>query len=630
MSAKKKRTSRAANSVPSDLSHADRVPAGILFGDMKGSTAAAEKDEVSAVRVLRDYLAFVHDTVHRFSPRFYKVKAESDGFMARFANAHAMVECGIALQEGFLERQWKVRLGGNYVEAFEDGDGDLLGVDMNRAARIASAADADRCQFLVSQSVPMVVRNRVSGIIFRDFGPVEAKGVDGGLRTYEVVSVPKNPLLMMPHRGHPDDELIATLPTVGSAPSPEAHPSGAPLLPSHEARLTVEDPQAIGGERLRPPDVFTTIGFPRYTYVDRSDLPFENELREALVSPGIVSISGPSKTGKSLLVEHVVPPAKLVQIDGASVRHADDVWYGVLRKVMTPLDRARALAEGENPFGLASDVLSTRDLVLLIEDFHYVEPDARTAVARQVKSAAHAGGRVVLASVPFRTDDVVRSNPDLRGRIRPITTSWWDHADLRRIAELGFKCLDLDVEPSTISNLIAEAVGSPHLMQSVCLHACAALIKWENSPRLVIPMGHRSNIFHRVAKGLEYGALLDSPAGDGQEKRYQTEQNSAHSTFSLLMEALGHEPAQLEFSDAELIARMQKLCIRPPVPSPSEVRAVCAEFASRAKMLFPNEALADWHLERNRLQILDPLLLFYARWGAAGQIQDRERRRSSW
>jgi len=168
--------------------HADRVPAGILFGDLKGSTAAAEVDELRAVKVLQDYLELIAETVEAFSPRYFKIKAESDGFMARFATAHVMVQCGMALKNQFLKRGWKVRLGGNYVEAFElELEGDLIGADMNRTARIAAAAQPEGCQFLVSEAVAVVIRDRLTGIAFALHGVVEAKGIKEGINTYEVV-----------------------------------------------------------------------------------------------------------------------------------------------------------------------------------------------------------------------------------------------------------------------------------------------------------------------------------------------------------------------------------------------------------------------------------------------------------
>src|ERR1700694_1321485 len=97
-------------------SHSDRVPAGILFGDMKGSTASAERNEFDAVGTIREYLQLIEATVRDFSPRSFIPKSEGDGFMARFPNAHVMVECGMALRQSFVGHGWKVRLGGRSVE----------------------------------------------------------------------------------------------------------------------------------------------------------------------------------------------------------------------------------------------------------------------------------------------------------------------------------------------------------------------------------------------------------------------------------------------------------------------------------------------------------------------------------
>ncbi len=170
----------------------DRVPAGILFGDMKGSTEEAESDEKSTVGKLREYERIVHDTAKGFGPSFYKVKSEGDGFMATFATAHAVVACGFAVQQEFRRRGWQVRLGGHYGEVFRNESGDAFGADVNRAARIMSAADASCGQFLVSDTVKDIVRSRLSTVRLEPRPPIAAKGV-GQLTVYEVVPTGTQP-----------------------------------------------------------------------------------------------------------------------------------------------------------------------------------------------------------------------------------------------------------------------------------------------------------------------------------------------------------------------------------------------------------------------------------------------------
>jgi hypothetical protein len=54
-------------------------------------------------------------------------------------------------------------------------------------------------------------------------------------------------------------------------------------------------------------------------------------LRDSLDTPcQVVSLSGPSKSGKTVLVEKVVGRDLLISLSGASIRHPDEVWQKVL------------------------------------------------------------------------------------------------------------------------------------------------------------------------------------------------------------------------------------------------------------------------------------------------------------
>ena len=55
-------------------------------------------------------------------------------------------------------------------------------------------------------------------------------------------------------------------------------------------------------------DVFTPAGVPTVTYVYRGEQDLETQLRHALKTPGlIISLSGPSKSGKTVLIKKVIP-----------------------------------------------------------------------------------------------------------------------------------------------------------------------------------------------------------------------------------------------------------------------------------------------------------------------------------
>src|ERR1043165_3286111 len=83
--------------------------------------------------------------------------------------------------------------------------------------------------------------------------------------------------------------------------------------------------------RLRSSEVFTPTDYPKLTYVQRDELHHERLLGEWIrSSTQIASISGPSKAGKTVLVQRVVGMGNLITVSGASVRAPDQLWERVL------------------------------------------------------------------------------------------------------------------------------------------------------------------------------------------------------------------------------------------------------------------------------------------------------------
>ena len=60
------------------------------------------------------------------------------------------------------------------------------------------------------------------------------------------------------------------------------------------------------------------------------------------------------------------------------------------------------------------------DFVVLVDDFHYMPRDVQSEAAKSLKEAVRLGVKVCTAAVRHRGDDLVRANPELRGRVRAI------------------------------------------------------------------------------------------------------------------------------------------------------------------------------------------------------------------
>jgi class 3 adenylate cyclase len=163
----------------------------ILFTDVKGSTALTDRlGDKRARDLLREHESVVREALKAHGGS--EVKTMGDGFMASFSSATKALECAIAIQRSFAERNdsadepIKVRIGLNAGEPIAEvdpgGRGDLFGTAVNMAARIAGKADGG--EILASN----VVRELVAGkdFLFNDRGETELRGFEDPVRVYEV------------------------------------------------------------------------------------------------------------------------------------------------------------------------------------------------------------------------------------------------------------------------------------------------------------------------------------------------------------------------------------------------------------------------------------------------------------
>ncbi len=265
-------------------------------------------------------------------------------------------------------------------------------------------------------------------------------------------------------------------------------------------------------EKIRVSQVFVTAN-PDYTYTERSSARLEQALRDHIDEKDkLLLITGPTKSGKTVLVDHVVPEevTPVVKIEGPMVTSDADVWkqvvdeLNVFTDVGTEASRTevstdvigadaglnvgvlRAGGRLENRDGTTTSASKTRSLsrtpetagreallnsgaALIIDDFHHVNPEVQRTLIRQLKSiVAKRAAPIVLVAVPHHAADVVRAEREMQGRLKHVTVPDWTIDELKEIAQLGFKVLNVDC-PDSLSHRLAEvAWGSPHLMQVLC------------------------------------------------------------------------------------------------------------------------------------------------------------------
>ncbi len=416
---------------------------------------------------------------------------------------------------------------------------------------------------------------------------------------------------------------------------------------------------------MRNTAVFTPSDYPVHTYVKRDEQKTEERLRQALETPGeVVSVSGPSKSGKTVLIENVVGRENLITVTGASIGIASDLWEKALDWMDVPTQSAQSASssgavspslEAGGKFGLtglgeisgkiglgASTTTSATEsvsngrrgmsqvireiadssFVLLIDDFHYMPASVQGDVAKQIKEAARLGVKICTASVPHRSDDVVRANPELRGRIRAVDTKPWERLELVEIGRIGFPILGINVPKDKLDLLAKESFQSPQLMQAVCLQVCYQIGLRESKDDLVERDLTEDEIrlsLEETSTRTDFASLLrqmhEGPKTRGTERKEFSLSDGSHGdVYRALLLAIKADPPSPGFAWNDLSRRVQAVC-KPDSPQAASLSTACAQIARIAKDMYPGQRVIDWEGDpTNLLSIEDPYFLFYLRW----------------
>jgi hypothetical protein len=423
---------------------------------------------------------------------------------------------------------------------------------------------------------------------------------------------------------------------------------------------------------LKAQEVFTPGSFPARTYVERAGVKLESSLRDAVDTPGqIVSLIGPSKSGKTVLVEKVVGRDLLITITGAGIKSPEQIWSRVLDWMGVPAltesssstsgkvsgeasasgsvdvpyiakadaeakasaeighERGNSKAFERTGLGQVVKEIANSDYVVLVDDFHYMPRDVQVEAAKTLKEAVRLGVKVCTAAVLHRGDDLVRANPELRGRVRAVDLKYWSPDDLKKIAESGFKELNASLDPNAVLTLVREAAGSPQLMQLLCLHTCFVMgtrRMSSNHVSLNPTQEELREIFEETSAATDFRSLVDvidsGPRTRGTERKvYTFADGSKGDVYRAVLKAVASNPPRLSFTYEELLSRTIKIC-KGESPVGSSVTGTCLHINRLALDKFPKERAIDWDEQKQILDLPDPYLLFYLRW--SGRLMEAE------
>lgn len=166
-----------------------RKLAAIMFTDMVGYSALAQRDDRLALELLEEHRTLLREIF----PRFYgtEIKTIGDAFLVEFQSALEAAECAVAIQRALAkrnadapaERQIELRIGIHIGDVVHRG-GDVYGDGVNIASRIQQLAGSGG--ICVSMDVERQIRNRLE-VRFEKLAPTELKNISVPMDLFRIV-----------------------------------------------------------------------------------------------------------------------------------------------------------------------------------------------------------------------------------------------------------------------------------------------------------------------------------------------------------------------------------------------------------------------------------------------------------
>jgi len=419
---------------------------------------------------------------------------------------------------------------------------------------------------------------------------------------------------------------------------------------------------------MKATEVFTPGTLPKYTYYERPNRNLEEALLHAVDTPGIIaSVSGPSKSGKTVLCESVIGLGSMLLVTGGGVDSEPIFWQRIRSRLKLPAGTSTSTAaershevggaakgglgfllkaEGEVSGKIARSTqdqttlqfegISGVDLLervraggqtLVVDDFHYIGRDLQASLVEQFKEAARAGCTIVVVSVPHRSDDVIRANPDLRGRLRAVEVSYWTEEELSNIPKLGFPNLNVKLDEAIVKKFAVESLSSPQLMQSLCLDLCRAKAIDETLTSLTVVDVREDDLAH-VLKGVASASscqtaldiLEKGPRVRGTErKEYSLKDGSSGDVYAVVLKAISSGKPQLALSYPEIRDRVALIAEGEP-PSGSSIVSTLTQMDEAARNMRQGDRVLEWDSEKETLNFPDPYFVYFLRWRVVEEV----------
>lgn len=411
----------------------------------------------------------------------------------------------------------------------------------------------------------------------------------------------------------------------------------------------------------RVKDVFVAGGQPTVTYNPREQYDLEGEVEEYLETGyKLLSISGPTKSGKTVLVRRFIAREEGYWVYGGQVDSIDTFWEIIVEQGGAFTNKQESETGGKSsqttskstggvkPGGIgvsgtyentksensasseirgrsvspsvaAVQMLEKEMRPVVIDDFHYIERDLQGEIIRTLKNLIFDGLPVIILSVPHRAFDAVRVETEMTGRLMQLPIPEWSNSELEDIAVQGFDALNVKADKSLTNRLVKESFKSPHLMQDFCSVICRKNdIYEEQEERKILEkpsswdsfFGDRASTTSKAA----FDRLAKGPRQRSDRIQRPLKNGESCDIYEAILIALAETGPKTNLSYEEIRSKLQKV-LTDNVPQAHEITRVLDKMSEIAQDELQGEPVVDWDKELSELYISDPYFAYYLRWG---------------
>lgn len=407
-------------------------------------------------------------------------------------------------------------------------------------------------------------------------------------------------------------------------------------------------------------DVFVAGGTPSVTYNPRQGQQIERKVTQYLSESGkALTIHGASKSGKTSLVERLLPDSKAIWLQGQDIESVDDFWGQLGMRLGVAASRTQSQGQeqsSETAWDVSAGVpklagggwhrsdgekessslatsgpvhvpdgvrerLSEKGMPIVIDDFHFIPDTAKRGISRAIKTIVRSSP-LILVAVPSEAFELVRTEPEMSMRVWSLPIPPWTEEELAEIAVEGFRLLNLlDVGGGVGRRLAKLSYGSPFIMQQLCHD----LVRWELGVEETVPnpvtLSLPADLDRFLGESADRSApplfprLLAGPATKGTGRKAIRLRTEALSTdiYGAVLAAIRNLVPPMQHLERNVHAEVQRITL--DVVAAPRVNNALRQMNDIA---FERRGVSDpvLRLRDDMLFIQDAMLAFYLRHGS--------------